>query len=86
MKEKRTFTLNTDTVAKLNTLSQKSVQYLGRHTSMSEIVDILVRKAFLDKKQQLVKRLNDLDKERDLIVAELEEVIDKNRIELANRL
>ena len=76
-KVKKTYTLEPAVVRKIEKLSNESYRLTGRHLSKSEVIEHVINKAFIDKKQELAKRLIDLDRQREAIVMEIENIQEK---------
>lgn len=73
------FTIDSKVKNMLSQLSGSSSKLLGRHCSMSEILEILIRKQFLGKEKIIKARMLELQKELSSIYNELEELQSKNK-------
>ena len=56
VKIKKTYSLEPSVVRKIQKLSEESYRMIGRHLCNTEIIELLVNKAFVDKKQELAKK------------------------------
>ena len=60
-KKRYNFTLTCRAKSRLEEMSNKSTYFLGRHTSMSEIIEILIDRAFIDRKELIEKQITELE-------------------------
>jgi len=77
VKIRKTYSLEPKVVRKIQKLSDESYRLTGRHLCNTEIIELLVNKAFVDKKQELAKRLYELDRQREGLVSEIESIQEK---------
>jgi hypothetical protein len=75
VKGRYNFTMTDRSNERLDTLVKESVKYLGRVLTRSELIELLIDKAFLSKKEQLKERLMELEKEKSKLSEELEKYL-----------
>jgi hypothetical protein len=78
-KDRYNFTLTERANERLNTLVKESYKYVGRVLNRSEIMELLIDKSFLSKKEQMVERLTNLEKEKAKLCQELDAFITKEK-------
>lgn len=71
VKKRHNFTLEDSAKRRLKQLSDESFRYVGRKLSQSEVIEYLVNKAFVDKRELLEKQYNKLKIELESIEAEM---------------
>ena len=55
-KQRFNFTMEPSVKRRLNQLSKESYRYVGRSLSQSEVIEFLINKAFVDKKELLQRQ------------------------------
>jgi hypothetical protein len=78
-KDRYNFTLTERANERLNTLVKESYKYVGRVLNRSEIMELLIDKSFLSKKEQMIERLTNLEKEKAKLCQELDAFITKEK-------
>jgi hypothetical protein len=83
VKDRYNFTLTEKANERLNTLVRESYKYVGRPLNRSEIIELLIDKSFLSKKEQMIERLTNLEKEKAKLCEELDAFITRQKEEVA---
>jgi adenylate kinase family enzyme len=78
-KDRYNFTLTEKANERLNILVKESYKYVGRPLNRSEIIEILIDRSFLDKKEQMRERLMELEKEKAKLCEEIDAYIVKEK-------
>lgn len=77
----KAYRLDPVVVKKIDKLSNESVRFIGRHVSRTAIVEIAIKKLFVNREKEMSMRLLDLDNQREILVNELERLIENKELD-----